>query len=205
MRSCVKWIALAAMLAAGPSWAINKCTGPDGKVTYQEARCPGASKAADEVKTWGAGGRPGERWEFIRQQDEMTGTVACFAGSPYTYVMASRTAVAARVLVAFGKGARAVTVRTIDVGGDLFHTDLSGMGVKVDANEFLPITRSINQHAVGFSPVAQDQLIDQLNGARSIKLRLRFWPYDTLRDSEALSTDGMKQSLAAAQACAARL
>jgi hypothetical protein len=89
--------------------------------------------------------------------------------------------------------------------GNLFHTDLSSMGAKIDANEFLPITRSINQHAVRLSSVAQGQLIGQLEGARSIKLRLRFWPYNTLRDSDALSTDGMKQRLAVAQACAARL
>jgi len=202
----LKLLAGAWVLAlATPVWAINKCTGPDGKVTYQEAQCPSASTAADEVKTWGAGGRPGERWLFTRQKDEMTGAVVCFAGSPYTYVMAARNAVAVRLLVAYGKGARVVTVRTIEVGGDLFHNDLIGMGVKVDGNEFLPITRSVNQHAVGFSPVAQEQLIGQLDGARSIKLRVRFWPYDSLRDSEALPTDGMKQSLAAAQACAAQL
>lgn len=26
-------------LAAGQAWAVNRCTGPDGKVTYQEAMC----------------------------------------------------------------------------------------------------------------------------------------------------------------------
>ncbi|MDP9910845.1 hypothetical protein J2W27_002961 [Variovorax boronicumulans] len=56
-----------------------------------------------------------------------------------------------------------------------------------------------------FSAAAETKLIDQLEGARSIKLRLRFWPYDTLGDSTALPTDGMKQSLALAKACAAGL
>lgn len=32
-------ILLACALAAGPGWAINKCTGSDGKVSYQEATC----------------------------------------------------------------------------------------------------------------------------------------------------------------------
>lgn len=27
-------------LIAVPGWAVNKCIGPDGKVTYQEAACP---------------------------------------------------------------------------------------------------------------------------------------------------------------------
>lgn len=36
----------AATLAAlcAPAWAVNKCTGPDGKVTYQEAACEGGKK-----------------------------------------------------------------------------------------------------------------------------------------------------------------
>jgi len=29
----------ALLLAAAPAWAINKCKGPDGKVTYQETGC----------------------------------------------------------------------------------------------------------------------------------------------------------------------
>ena len=28
-------------MAATPSWAINKCTGPDGKTVFQDAPCPG--------------------------------------------------------------------------------------------------------------------------------------------------------------------
>lgn len=30
-----------ALLAASPAWAINKCKGPDGKVSFQDAPCPG--------------------------------------------------------------------------------------------------------------------------------------------------------------------
>lgn len=29
----------AVLIAASPAWAINKCTGSDGKVSYQEASC----------------------------------------------------------------------------------------------------------------------------------------------------------------------
>ena len=31
----------AALSAAVPAWAVNKCTGPDGKVMFQDAPCPG--------------------------------------------------------------------------------------------------------------------------------------------------------------------
>lgn len=42
----VKHVALAALvLAVSPSWAINKCTGPDGKVVFQDAPCAGKGEA----------------------------------------------------------------------------------------------------------------------------------------------------------------
>ena len=40
-KKCLKAAALAAMLVAAPAWAINKCTGADGKVSYQEQPCAG--------------------------------------------------------------------------------------------------------------------------------------------------------------------
>lgn len=33
------------LLTMAPTWAINKCTGTDGKVSYQEAPCPSGAKA----------------------------------------------------------------------------------------------------------------------------------------------------------------
>lgn len=49
MKRLLTSIALAALLSAGPSWAINKCTAPDGKVTYQESPC-NAVQGASELK-----------------------------------------------------------------------------------------------------------------------------------------------------------
>lgn len=34
----------ACLVLAAPAWAINKCTGPDGKVSFQDAPCAGAGK-----------------------------------------------------------------------------------------------------------------------------------------------------------------
>lgn len=34
-----------AVSATLPTWAINKCTAPDGKVTFQDATCPGGQVA----------------------------------------------------------------------------------------------------------------------------------------------------------------
>ena len=46
----------AAVLAAlcAPAWAVNKCTGADGKVVYQDAACSVAAKTVAQVKTWDA-------------------------------------------------------------------------------------------------------------------------------------------------------
>ncbi len=36
-----------ALACAGPTWAINKCTGPDGKVAFQDAPCAGRGETLD--------------------------------------------------------------------------------------------------------------------------------------------------------------
>lgn len=42
----IKHAALAAIaLAVSPAWAINKCTGPDGSVVFQDAPCAGKGEA----------------------------------------------------------------------------------------------------------------------------------------------------------------
>lgn len=35
----------AALLAALPAWAVNKCTGPDGKVVFQDTPCTGEGES----------------------------------------------------------------------------------------------------------------------------------------------------------------
>jgi len=44
--------------AMRPAWAVNKCTGKDGAVAYQDAPCDGAAAAQQTVKTWA--NTPGE-------------------------------------------------------------------------------------------------------------------------------------------------
>ena len=42
-------VVAAALVPAAPAWAIYKCQGADGKVTFQDARCPGQGEEI-EVK-----------------------------------------------------------------------------------------------------------------------------------------------------------
>lgn len=37
----------AALLLVAPAWAVNKCTGPDGKVVFQDAPCAGKGEKLD--------------------------------------------------------------------------------------------------------------------------------------------------------------
>ncbi len=38
-------VLMAALMVCAPSWAVNKCTGPDGKVSFQDAPCSGKGEA----------------------------------------------------------------------------------------------------------------------------------------------------------------
>lgn len=38
---CWRVFALLAAMSVAPAWAVNKCTGADGKISYQEAPCAG--------------------------------------------------------------------------------------------------------------------------------------------------------------------
>ena len=42
--------ALACMVCAQPVWAINKCTGPDGKTVFQDTPCAGGKGQLIEVR-----------------------------------------------------------------------------------------------------------------------------------------------------------
>lgn len=53
-------IVVATMAGTAPVWAVNKCTGPDGSVTYQEAAC-GTSSKAESVKV--PSGPAPNKWE----------------------------------------------------------------------------------------------------------------------------------------------
>jgi hypothetical protein len=54
MKVC-KIILCANLLAlCPPAMAINKCTGADGKVSFQDGPCDASAKSATKVKTWEA-------------------------------------------------------------------------------------------------------------------------------------------------------
>ncbi|MBS0476268.1 MAG: hypothetical protein JSR28_14135 [Proteobacteria bacterium] len=52
---------LGALALSAPAWAINKCTGADGKVVYQDAMCGTSSATSEQIKTWTNSGYAGDR------------------------------------------------------------------------------------------------------------------------------------------------
>ena len=47
---------LIAALLVAPAWAVNKCTGPDGKVAFQDAPCVGKGEKIEVLPA--SGGTP---------------------------------------------------------------------------------------------------------------------------------------------------
>lgn len=54
-------LAAALITAAAPAWAINKCVGADGKVSFQEQPCPGKGGAIDVKPASGMAPAPAQR------------------------------------------------------------------------------------------------------------------------------------------------
>lgn len=205
-KNMTRILLLAAATALPASaWAINKCTGPDGRVVYQEAACSSDSKTA-EVKVAPTAAQMAARWQFGQFKDEMTGSSVCFLASPTIYTgmrnIQSGFAHVTVQLAVGGPGVTALSIRTRTSGSDLFHHDLSGTGIKVDGNDFEPLTRRFNAHAVGFSGPQEAAVTRQLEAGRQFRLRLRFWPYQQLHDTDPISLAGFKEAMTKALNCA---
>jgi hypothetical protein len=52
-------VLFAALMVGAPSWAVNKCTGPDGKVSFQDAPCAGKGEALTVRPSGGDAPAPG--------------------------------------------------------------------------------------------------------------------------------------------------
>lgn len=49
-RKCLGVLAIASLLGVAPAWAVNKCTGPDGKITFSDTLCPESAKTKEVVQ-----------------------------------------------------------------------------------------------------------------------------------------------------------
>ena len=192
---------------AVPAAAVNRCTGQDGKVTYQQAVCPTSAKDVKIISAPANGQTNAAQgvWKFKRSLDEMTGQAACFVVSPITSPMKPIPKgfyPVHAMLVVDGAGGTVFGIRTSS-DEKLFHNDLAGVGIKTDVGEFMPLTVKSGSHVVGLG--SSVQVLEQLDKAQSLQMRLRFWPYEQLYDFSPLSMAGYGAALAQAKSCAATL
>ena len=202
-------LVLAALaLLCAPAWAQYKCTGAGGRVTYSDVPCPSTQKK-EEVKMWDSnlGGRAQARgWEFRRGKDDMTGKTSCLIISPVTTPEPKKGGdfkFAPVHLVVVVSGADATFAVRTSTDKDLFHNDLSGMGVKLDNMDFMPLDVKGGQHVVGSSAGAK--ILEALPKAKSVRLRVRFWPHDALHDTMPISTAGYAAARERGAQCAESL
>lgn len=199
-------IATALAWASTSAWAVNKCTGSDGKVSYQAEPCPASAKGAQLKIATDSGIESQGGWRFRRIADELTGQVNCYAVSAITtpkivpgiqgfnFKPVNLVAVVMDGSVNFG-------VRTSD-DKTLFHTDTSSIGFKTDVGSFTSLSRNSSAHVL--MATQSEALVNEFSKAREVTLRLRFWPYETLVDMSPISMSGYTQALAQAKSCASR-
>ena len=190
----------ALMVLCGPALAINKCTGADGKVVFQDGACPNTSKA-DEVKIFNKISGAQGSWRFLKQNDNMTGAVTCFAFAPEAGIGSLKDYPYVRLHIAMRGDVVSLVLRT---GSDteLFHNDIDGMGVKVDSNNFVGVNNKVNANAVAFDAAARATLVEQFSSGKAFRIRARFWPRNALGDTDSISLTGFKQAYAQAAQCA---
>lgn len=196
--------ALAAAVMVSPAWAVNKCTGPDGAVMFQDAPCSASAKKAEAVRAAPAvTGKTRQEWVFQKGVDSMTGGVSCAAYSPIIYMssQSSRDFQHLRVMVTAKPNDKFLAaVQILDHSSAIFHNQLDGMGLKTEPGAFYALGIKGGQKLVGFND--NTAAIDALVLASSIRLRVRFWPYDKLVDSDSISTIGLRQAVISAAHCA---
>ena len=186
------------------AWAVNKCTGADGKVTYQEAACPISAKEGQQVKTWdnsSGGGNASGNWKFERKHDDMTGRTSCLVMSPITFPKTPQPQkfIPVHMVLVLSPESEMIALRTSD-NSNLFHNDLSGMGVKTDSGPFTALTVKSGSHVVGVGN--SEALISSLENAKNLQVRARFWPYEQLYDMEPISLAGFASALKQGRVCA---
>lgn len=194
-------IGLLLFLGAPNAWAVNKCTGPDGKVSYQESPCPTAARTQEMAAAPLSAAEASKLWQYTRAVDSMTNTKTCAVISPTTYLVGRnyRDVTDARVVVTALANERFLA--SVHIGkGNLIHNDVRGMGLKAEPGQFYPLDIKAGQKLVSTSQ--SGAVIDELLAARSVRLRLRFWPYDDLLDTDPIEMAGFRQAMVQAANCA---
>jgi len=193
------------------AFAIYKCEDNSGKITYKEAPC-GNEQKSENIKIANPSTNiiqstnNNNQWRFSKEKDPMTGETTCFALSPTAYLVWGRgyhnsAQVYLQIAVPVGKISGILTVRN-RTSEQSFHNKLDGMGIKIGDQPFTPLTRRFSTNALGFPTGLPSEILGQFEKSNSFRMRLRFWPYEDLLDTEKISLVGVKDTVLRAMACA---
>ncbi|MGS5089048.1 hypothetical protein ACVC7V_21395 [Hydrogenophaga sp. A37] len=143
-----------------------------------------------------------DAWTFERVNDAMTGATTCAAVSPAQYLQTGRgqelAPVRLVVSVSGGKVLAAIRVDTQTKG--LLHPDASGTGIKVEPGAFHPAAAKAQQTWANLSD--SGKAVDELLLGKSVRMRVKFWPYDRLVDTQPITTQGLPDAVVKASKCA---
>lgn len=140
-------------------------------------------------------------WTFERDRDAMTGAVTCSAVSPAQHMLTGSGYETAPVrLVVSVAGTRVLAGLRVDTSTKgLLHPNMAGGGVKVEPGSFHATSMRADQTWVALADSAK--AVDEMLLGRSVRLRVKFWPYDKPVDSQAISTVGLPQAVLKAAEC----
>lgn len=140
-------------------------------------------------------------WKMERLADPMTGAVSCDIASPVIYVQTGQRDQLApvRLVIQVEAGKVLVMVRLDTDRRGILHPDARGSGMKTEPGAFLPTATRASQTSLVLADSAQ--AAEALVLAKSVRLRLKFWPYESMVDTQPIPTDGLRQAVMAASAC----
>lgn len=144
-------------------------------------------------------------WTFERRTDNMTGAIDCAAISPVEYLQTGagqQTAPVRLVIRLAGANKVLASIRVDTTSRGLLHPNASGSGVKVEPGAFHATSARAAQTEVHLAN--SSQAVDELLLGKTARLRVKFWPYDRLVDSEPISLRGLPQAVLKVAECAQR-
>jgi len=185
--------------------AVYKCTSESGAVSFQGMPCAKQEKA-EEIKVNVSSSNRIEEWELITRIDRIKKEKNCVIQSPTAYLgRQSGDFLFARVrtvLDADGKYVVGIySDESFGKDGNIFHNDISGLGIRVDDNDFVPVSVNANQHVLAFDHEASDALVHEFENGKKMSFRVRYWPYDETFDGVDVPLDTFPRALRQLKEC----
>jgi hypothetical protein len=193
---------LCSLFLATNATAADLFTCPDGRggIFLQDQPCPGSPTLSSPVP-------PANTWEMLTKTDALTDRFSCglYSVAKLMTVHRLHRVATIRIMVAMTPtmGPLVALLSTPVEGGVPFHTDIHGLGMRVDTAPFAPITLPGNKTILAFAPEQSQALLTALQTGIEAKIRVRFWPYDFTYD-EVIPVTGFAEGFAALKRCEAR-